>query len=86
MIWKRSACSSRWGEVNRHTLSPVEARGAAAGRLFVQQHPDLWPVTEVELATAAGFLYFHHAGVDLVVLKLSRSSAVVCSSTRNWCR
>lgn len=51
------------------TLRAVVAQAEAACRRVEQQHPELGPVTEFELATAAGFLYFHQAGVDLVVLE-----------------
>ena len=47
----------------------IRDRAEAACRRVEQQHPELGPVTEFELATAAGFLYFHQAGVDLVVLE-----------------
>lgn len=57
------------------TLRAVVAQAEAACRRVEQQHPELGPVTEFELATAAGFLYFHQAGVDLVVLETGLGAA-----------
>jgi dihydrofolate synthase/folylpolyglutamate synthase len=50
-------------------LQSVVARAEEACRQVEAEHPEYGRVTEFELATAAAFLYFHQAGVDLVVLE-----------------
>ncbi len=50
-------------------LETVITKAEAACRQVEQAYPELGAVTEFELATAAGFLYFHLNQVDLVVLE-----------------
>lgn len=55
--------------IDSETLASVVAQADAACRLVEDEHPEFGRVTEFELATAAGFLFFLQAGVDLVVLE-----------------
>jgi dihydrofolate synthase/folylpolyglutamate synthase len=55
--------------IDQGTLEDVVSRGEAACKEVEAEYPHLGAVTEFELATAAGFLYFHEARVDVVVLE-----------------
>lgn len=61
-------------QINGEVISPsvleqVVAKAEQACRQVEEAHPELGPVTQFELATAAGFLYFQEAGAELVVLE-----------------
>lgn len=55
--------------IDTQTLESVVQRAEAACKSVEAEYPHLGAVTEFELATAAGFLYFLEAKVDLVVLE-----------------
>ncbi|NMB02284.1 MAG: bifunctional folylpolyglutamate synthase/dihydrofolate synthase [Firmicutes bacterium] len=55
--------------IDLNTLESVLARAEAACKQVEEQHPSLGPVTEFELATAAGFLFFLEAAAEVVVLE-----------------
>lgn len=50
-------------------LDRVVTEAELACRQVEEAHPELGPVTQFELSTAAGFLYFQEAGAELVVLE-----------------
>lgn len=51
------------------TLEDVITRAETACQRVETRFPEFGKVTEFELATAAGFLFFHHSQVDVVVLE-----------------
>lgn len=55
--------------IDAATLEAVLSQAEAACKAVEEECPHLGSVTEFELATAAGFLYFHQAQVDVVVLE-----------------
>lgn len=55
--------------IDLETLQQVVTEADRASKEVETVHPSLGPITEFELATAAAFLYFKQAGVDLVVLE-----------------
>ena len=55
--------------IDQESLNEVVSRAEAACRKVEAEHPDLGAVTEFELATAAGFIYFDKSQVDVVVLE-----------------
>lgn len=55
--------------IDEHSLSAVLSQAEQACLKAERLQPDLGPVTEFELATAAAFLYFLREEVDLVVLE-----------------
>jgi dihydrofolate synthase/folylpolyglutamate synthase len=55
--------------VDETALERLVAQGEAACLRVEAEYPELGPVTEFELATAVGFLYFCESQVDMVVLE-----------------
>ena len=55
--------------IDKGSLEKFVAQGEEACLQVEQEHPQLGPVTEFELATAVSFLYFRESGVDVVVLE-----------------
>jgi len=55
--------------IDAATLEAVVAQAEEACRQVEEGHPEYGRVTEFELATAAGFLFFRQAQADLVVLE-----------------
>jgi len=55
--------------IDAETLEMVVDQAEWACRQVEEEHPEYGPVTEFELATAAGFLFFRQARADIVVLE-----------------
>lgn len=55
--------------IDARTLEDVVSRAEQACKQVEDAYPHLGPVTEFELATAAGFLFFQQSEVDLVALE-----------------
>lgn len=55
--------------IDEETLNEIVPRAEEACRQVEADRPDLGAVTEFELATAAGFLYFRQSQADVVVLE-----------------